>query len=211
MKKISPRAKILLYGLLAAAVFISNSFRTGLILLGCVAVSAVRVPLSSLKRGLIPITLFLIFTFLSNALFQSGAVLFEMMGVSITDEGLWRGGVLTLKLVILIVGAKVLTATTDAADLVKGMSELLGPLGKVGFIQELIFTISLTLRLLPIIYNEALELYRDVKNSEKRSFTGKIKLSVSLLTPLFERSLKKAREMSEKDDISLSTDQSEEA
>ena len=130
-------------------------------------------------------------------LFQTGNVLYEISGLSITDEGLRRGSLLTLKLFILILGAKVLTSTTKAEDLVNGMSELLGPLGKTGFVKELIFTMSLTLRLLPIVYNEALELYKDVKNSEGTSLAGKIRLSVSLLTPLFERSLKKAREMSD--------------
>ncbi|GBD96091.1 energy-coupling factor transporter transmembrane protein EcfT [bacterium BMS3Abin06] len=197
MKIFSPKAKILLYVLLATTVFVSHSFSVSLLSLGFVIFFAIRLPFSTLKRGLIPIILFLTFTFISNVLFQTGNVLYEISGLSITDEGLRRGSLLTLKLFILILGAKVLTSTTKAEDLVNGMSELLGPLGKTGFVKELIFTMSLTLRLLPIVYNEALELYKDVKNSEGTSLAGKIRLSVSLLTPLFERSLKKAREMSD--------------
>jgi hypothetical protein len=49
--------------------------------------------------------------------------------------------------------------------------------------------------LLPVVYDEALEIYRDVKNFEGTSIAGKAKLSDSLLIPLFERSLKKDREM----------------
>ncbi len=112
-------------------------------------------------------------------------------------EGLIGAGRLTLRLFILILGAKVLTATTKAEELVNGMGGLLGPIGRIGFVKELIFTMSLTLRLLPIVYNETLELYKDVKNSEGTSLTGKVKLAVLLLTPLFERSLKKARELSD--------------
>jgi energy-coupling factor transport system permease protein len=197
VKTFSPKAKIVLYILLATAVFFSNSLKVSLLSLGFVTVFAVKIPFSTLKRGLIPVMLFLLFTFVSNVLYQTGDVIYKISGISITDKGLLRGGLLTLKLFILILGAKVLTATTRAEDLVAGMGELLGPIGKTVFVRDLIFTMSLTLRLLPIVYNEALELFRDVKNSEGTSVADKVRMSVSLLTPLFERSLKKAKEMSD--------------
>jgi energy-coupling factor transport system permease protein len=152
-----------------------------------------------LKRGLTPVTLFLIFTFISNVLFQEGRVAAEFLGLRLTDEGLMRGGQLTLRLFILILGAKVLTATTGAEELVTGMGGLLGPVGRLEYVKELINTMSLTLRILPIIYDEAMELYKDVKNSDGRGLRDRMKLAVELLTTLFERSLKKAREMSEND------------
>lgn len=191
----NPKTKILLYLLLVIAVFLFDDFRAGLFLLLLTGVTALRAPLSVLKRGLVPILFFLIFTFLSNVLFQEGTVYYEIFGFAITDEGLRRGGLLTLRLFTLILGAKILTATTGAGDLVKGMAALLGPLGRVGFVHELMLTMSLTLRLLPIVYDEAMDLFRNVKNSGGNGIAGKIKLAVSLLTPLFESSLQKAREM----------------
>ncbi len=195
MTRFSPRAKILLYILLATTVFISGSLAVSAVSLGIVLIFALRVPLSTFRRGLIPISLFLTFTFISNLFFQAGNVRFEIFGLPVTDEGLRRGGILTLKLFILILGAKLLTATTDAGDLVNAMGELLGPIGKIGFVKELILTMSLTLRLLPIVYDEAADLYKNVKNSKDRALSDKIKLSVSLLAPLFENSLKKAKKM----------------
>jgi len=191
----SPKAKILLYLLLVIAIFLFDNFRIGLLLLLVTVIIAVRVPLSMLKRGVVPILFFLIFTFLSNVLFQEGTVSYEIFGFPITHEGLRRGGLLTLRLFTLILGAKILTATTEAGDLVRGMTELLGPAGRVGFVSELMLTMSLTLRLLPIVYDEALDLYRNVKNSAGSGIAGKIKRAVSLLAPLFERSLQKARDM----------------
>ena len=111
-----------------------------------------------------------------------------------------RGGQVTLRLLILILDARVLTATTRADDFVRGMSGIMGPAGRLDYVQELINTCSLTLRLLPIVYDEALELYRDVKNSDGRGLKDKIKLAVDLLTTLFDRSMKKAKEMSEAKD-----------
>ncbi|MCK5503653.1 MAG: energy-coupling factor transporter transmembrane protein EcfT [Thermodesulfovibrionia bacterium] len=196
MMRFSPRAKILLYILLVIAVFVSNSFKAGLFLLCLVIAFAVRVPFPMLKRGLLPIMFFLTFTFVSNVFYQSGKVSFEIFGLPVTDEGLVRGAGLTLRLFVMILGAKVLTATTKADDLVAGMGKLLGPVGRLGYVKELMYTMSLTLRLLPIIYNEALKLYRDLKNSQGTGLTGKIRLAVTLLTPLFQRSLEKAEEIS---------------
>ena len=199
----SPKTRILFYLLLVIAVFVSDSLEVSLIILLVVLASAVRVPLSSLKRGLFPITVFLFFTFISNILFQEGNILYNVFGLSITDEGIRRGGRLTLRLFILITGAKVLTASTRSEDLITSMSELLGPVGRIGFVQELVYTMSLTLRLLPVIYNEAIEIYKNMRGSVGSSVSDKIKLSVELLTTLFERSLVKAKEMTDINETSM--------
>ncbi|MBL7032309.1 MAG: hypothetical protein ISR97_03910 [Nitrospira sp.] len=206
MALFSPKARILLYLLLVIAVFVSDSLEVSLILLLVVLASAVRVPFSSLKRGFFPITVFLLFTFISNVLFQEGNVLYDVFGLGITDEGIRRGGRLTLRLFILITGAKVLTASTRSEDLINSMSELLGPVGRIGFVQELVYVMALTLRLLPIIYNEAIELYKNMRGSVGSGVADKIKLSVELLTTLFERSLVKAKEMTDINETSMPED-----
>jgi energy-coupling factor transport system permease protein len=191
----NPRARILLYLLLVAAVFISNSLEGSLVILFIVMASSFRVPLSSLKRGLFPITVFLLFTFISNALFQEGRVLYEIFGLDITEEGLRRGGWLALRLFILIMGAKVLTASTSSEDLINAMSGLLGPVGRIKFVREVVYSMSLTLRLLPVIYNEAIALFKNKRSTAGSGLSGRIRISVELLTTLFERSLVKAKEM----------------
>ena len=196
----SPKAKILLYILLAVVVFASNSYKVNLALICIVAAFAARVPLSSLKRGIIPIAIFLTFTFISNVLLQEGEAMYTVLGLSVTYEGLVLGGELSLRLIILILGAKILTATTRAEELVRGIGELLGPVGRLAYTKELIYTMSLTLRMLPIVYDEAIESYKSIKNSNEPGLTGKIKLAVELLTTLLERSLERAREMAEKEE-----------
>jgi len=195
--RFSLKAKIVCYILLIIIVFISTSLKINLILLGLVFIPVFNVPLSTLKRGLLPITIFLAFTFLSNTLFQTGRVMYEIIGLTITEEGLKRGGHLAVRLFTLILGAKILTATTPTEELVRGMTELLGPLGKLSTIKEFMFTLSLTLRFLPIIYNEAQILYKEtMRNSPEATFPEKIKLLSSLLTPLFHQSMKKAKKLS---------------
>lgn len=203
MALFSPKAGILLYLLLVIAVFVSDSLEVSLIILLVVLASAVRVPIASLKRGLFPISVFLFFTFISNVLFQEGNVLYNIIGFDITDDGLRRGGRLTLRLFILIVGAKVLTAFIKPEALINGMSGLLGPIGRIGFVQELIYIMSLTLRFLPIIYDEAIELYKNMRVPAGSGIADRIKLSVELVTTLFERSLEKAKEMKDVNEISI--------
>ena len=94
----SPTAKILLYLLLTIAVFLLNSLWVNIGLLVLVLIFTLGVPASALSKGLIPITLFLTFTFLSNVLFQAGKVIYEIWGITITEEGLQKGGHLTLRL-----------------------------------------------------------------------------------------------------------------
>ncbi|TNF55052.1 hypothetical protein EP227_03290 [bacterium] len=197
MVTFSPASRILLYLILIVLVFLSGSFTTDLLLLFPVLVVALRVPGTIIGRGLVPISLFVLFTFFSNVLFSYGRVVYEIWGLSITEEGLRKGGHLSLRLVTLIFGAKVLTATTPADELVGAAVRLLGPIGRLKPVREFIVTLSMTLRFLPIIYNEAHTLYRDaVRNTPGKGFVEKLRLTASLLTPLFERSLKKARDLS---------------
>ncbi len=115
------KQKIFLYISLVIAIFVTSSIKLSLLFLLIVSVLACRVPFSLLKRGLIPVLFFLMFTFISNVLFQEGKVVFDFLGLQVTEQGLMRGGELTLRLFILILGAKVLTATTGAEELVAGM------------------------------------------------------------------------------------------
>ena len=197
MIKLSPAVKIILYILLICAAFSSNACKIDAVLLMLVSFSAVHVPFRVLRRGIIPIAVLLFFTFFSTILFQTGKVLYEIRGITVTEEGLRNGVHLTLRLFILILGAKVLSATTSPGDLVEALVRLLGPLGKWKHLRDFMLTLTLTLRFLPMIYEEAKMLYKEtVQNTPAVTFKDRIGLSVSLISPLFERSMKKARDLS---------------
>ncbi len=199
MIKCSPAAKILFYILLIITVFLTNSFKVYSGILILLFLLASRLPVSTLARGVVPITLFISFTFFSNVIFQTGKVVYEFAGITLTEEGIRSGGRLVLRLFILILGAKILTATTATDDLVKGIISLLGPLGRWKPVKEFVSTMSLSIQFLPIVYDEAQAFYRETfKNSTEKTFLDKMKLSASLLATLFERSIKRARELSNK-------------
>jgi energy-coupling factor transport system permease protein len=185
MADFSPRAKIPAYIALVLVVFISHSIVLYLLILAMISPFLFKLPLKTIKKGCLPIVIFLAFTFLSNALFQHGRVIAEILGLCITYEGIERASYLTLRLLILILGARVLTATTPAEDMVKAFGGLLGPVGRLAPVKEFIATTALTLRFLPMIYNEAQGLYKEaMADYPKVSLMDKIKLSTSLLVPL---------------------------
>ncbi|MBI4686512.1 MAG: hypothetical protein HY756_01835 [Nitrospirae bacterium] len=196
MTRFSPGVKISSYVLLIFALFLFRSFNVTIILSIIVITLSFTVSFSTLKKGLFPILLFLTFTFLSNAFFHTGKVSYEIGRLTMTEEGISDGVRLTLRLFTLILGAKILTSTTTAEELVRGMSTLLGPLGRIKAIKEFMTIMSLTFRFLPIIYNEAQNLYKEAKsNYTKATFIDKLKVFAAILTPLFERSMKKARDL----------------
>lgn len=198
MINFSPKTKIFLYVLLIAVTFAAGPLKRHFILLGIVLIPALRIKWEVLKKGLLPIIFFLAFTFLSNIFFETGRVVYGIYGVHITEEGLKKGGQLALRILILIIGAKVITAATPAEDLLKGISGLLGPVGRFNPVKEFIATMSLAIIFLPVIYSEAQALYKEtVRDAPQAAFADKLRLSASLLTPLFERSMKRARELSE--------------
>jgi energy-coupling factor transport system permease protein len=182
---------------LVVLVFLHGSLIIDVLFLALVIVLAVRTSVPFPRRAFLPICLFLLLTFISNVLFSTGRVLYEIGTLTVTEEGLRGGAHLTMRLLILIIGARVLTATTTAEELVQAVVKILGPLGRRKPVRDFILTLSLALRFLPIIYNEAGYLYRDtLRNNQGLTLPEKIRLSASLITPLFERSLEKARNLS---------------
>jgi energy-coupling factor transport system permease protein len=191
----NPVVKILLYLFLLIAAFSIDWLPFISFLLFLVLAMTIFLAPGSLRKGVIPVTIFVVFTFAGNVLFQEGEVICKLAGLDITVQGLQRGILLTVRLLTMIIGARLLTATTSSEDLLSGMRTLLGPAGRIGFVDDLLATISLSLRLLPVIYDEAANLYRDVMKSGASGLSARIRLSVSLLAPLFERSLKRARDI----------------
>ncbi len=197
MTRFNPGVKIFSYILLILSLFIFPSLKVTLVFSVIVFVISFAVPLSTLRKGLLPILLFLTFTFLSNVFFHTGKVIYEAGRLTVTEDGIRDGALLTLRLFTLILGAKILTSTTTAEELVEGMNRLLGPFGRLNIVRGFMATMSLTLSFLPIIYNEAQSLYKEARNNyERAAFTDKLKVFVAILAPLFERSMKKARDLS---------------
>ena len=150
-----------------------------------------KVPFRAVKSGWIPISIFLFFTFISNALNQHGKILFSSGPVIITDEGLNIAAIRTLRVLYLIAGAKILIATSKTEEIIHGLWRLLGPLERLGLpIKDYFHTMGLTLKCFPILKNLLYENYREqITSANIRGVWNRAKVVSMFLLPMFVESI----------------------
>jgi energy-coupling factor transport system permease protein len=187
-----PEIKILIYiAFILGLFFIKNLlFSFGMFIL--MAILLARIPMSSLLRGWIPITLFLFFTFFSNLLFQHGRILFQAGPLFITEEGLTAALLRTIRIFCMIAGAKILTATTGIEPLISAFAKLLNPFERLGIpVEEFFSTMGLTMKTLPLLKEQVVREYRTTVGDKKiTGFRNRARLISSFLMPLFVKSIR---------------------
>jgi energy-coupling factor transport system permease protein len=187
-----PERKILIYiAFILGLFFIKNLlFAFGIFIL--MAILLARIPMSSLKQGWIPITIFLFFTFFSNLLFQHGRILFQAGPLFVTEEGLTAALLRTIRIFCMIAGAKMLTATTGIEPLIGAFAGLLKPFERLGVpVEEFFSTMGLTMKSLPRLKEQVVREYRiTVKDRKITGFRNRAKVIASFLMPLFVQSIR---------------------
>lgn len=197
----SPEIKIILYILFLISLFLIQDITVYLGILVAVLVFLLRIPLKSLKSGWIPISLFLLFTFISNMLFQHGKILYSAGPVIITEEGLHISLIRTMRVFFMIAGAKILVSTTQIELLISAFGKLLKPLERLGIpVVEFFSTMGLTMKSLPRLKEQLAEMYREkIKEDNIRGFWARARVVSMLLLPLFVKSIQSPESFFEKD------------
>lgn len=159
LHELDPRAKIL-----ATAIFILGIFLVGSIpgLLEVAAALAVlvvasRVPPGVFLRTLRPVAIIVILTALFQILFsREGVTLFEWGILQVHEGGLSMGFFLALRILLLVLAAGLLTATTSPVALADGVEDLLSPLKRFRFpAHEVAMMTTIALRFIPTLQEEA--------------------------------------------------------
>lgn len=118
----------------------------------CVLLTAVCMPSIDIRKGIFPISLFILFTFSSNIFYGSGQVLFSISSLHVTDGGLSVAVVRSLRVLELIYAARILGALVPISEMTTAMSIIFQPLGKTGLpVNEFFNILRLTLHCLPKI------------------------------------------------------------
>jgi energy-coupling factor transporter transmembrane protein EcfT len=191
LPEIKPEIKIILYVLFVVSLYLIRSLSTYLFILLPLSLLLLGIPFRRLKSGWIPIGLFLLFTFLGNTLNQHGKVLWVAGPVMFTDEGIYAGTFKTIRVLMLILGIKILMAGTKTDDLIEALGRLFGPLEKIGLpVKDFIHTMGLTLQCFPVLNEMAAGIYRtNVKQAEVKGFMAKIRVVSTFLMPMFIKSV----------------------
>lgn len=161
------------------------------------SISAMFIPFKYLKKGWILISILLLFTFISNLFFQHGKIIYKTGPLYITEEGITHASIRTFRILFMITGVKILTATTEITDLIKAVERLFKPLEKIGVPVNEFFNITiLTFKSLPVIKEKIFQLYCESKKVESNSnILNKIQNISSILINFFINSIKYPEEL----------------
>lgn len=120
-------------------------------------------------------------------------------GISISWPGLAKGMLYTVRLVLLIIAAAILTLTTPPHDFADGLEHLLAPLKRLRVpVHEIAFVMTLALRFVPTIAEEAVRIQRAQLSRgapERGSLLGQVRQLVPMIVPLFIVTFHRADEL----------------
>ena len=187
-----PELRILAYVIFVLSLFIfpdpTYFFVLFLLLVTCLS----RFPFRLLKAGWIPISIFLLFTFISNVFNQPGRILYNAGPVLITREGLLLACMRSARVFLMIGGVKFLMATTSNDALILAMSRLLSLFERAGVpVKDFFHTMGLTLQCFPILQDMLTTQYRKGSSGvNSGTIWNKARMLAMFLLPLFVESIK---------------------
>lgn len=202
LHRLDPRVKITAVFLLSIAIFLPKAWPGYLVTAAftLLAVWLAQVPLTMILRGLRPILIFLLITAVFNLFLTPGEKLFAVGPVVATREGLLLTVVSSVRLVMLVIIASLLTLTTSPIRLTDGLERILRPFKVVGVpAHELALMMTIALRFIPTLAEEADRIMRAqmARGAEFRSgsLTSRIKNLIPVLVPLFVAAFRRADEL----------------
>ena len=201
--RLDPRMKLILTILFIVAVFMSHSFVGYILLLGFLvfACRVSNVPFRFLLKGLRPLRMIIILTFLLNLFFTPGEDLWVSVWIiRIYREGFLQALFYSLRLAFLVAGTSLLTLTTSPIALSDGIEKLLSPLRKIHFpAHELAMMMTIALRFIPTLLEETDKIMKAQMargaDFESGNLLVRAKAMVPLLVPLFVSAFRRAGDL----------------
>lgn len=200
--RLDPRVKIIATMAFIVALFVVKSFPGfGLSFLALAAVIAIsKVPVKYILRGLKPIFLIIVLTFMLNMFMIDGEVLVKLGFLHITKEGLFTALFMAVRLILLIIGSSLLTLATKPMSLTDGIESLLKPLRRIGVpAHELAMMMTIALRFIPTLLEETDKIMKAQQARGADFETGNIfkraKHLIPILIPLFISAFRIAQDM----------------
>ena len=166
-----------------------------------IAVPVAKVPFIKVLKSVKGIIIFVLLSAILQIFFnKSGTPLWE--GGFITDRGLLSAGFITLRIVLVVLGASLLTLTTSPVELADGIETLLYPLKWIKFpVHEFALIMSIALRFIPTLMDETDRIIKAQKargaNFESRNVFKKAKALIPVLIPLLISSFRRADELAD--------------
>ncbi|NMA15514.1 MAG: energy-coupling factor transporter transmembrane protein EcfT [Clostridia bacterium] len=200
--KMDPRIKIISVFIYIFALFVAKDYFSYLVVtvfsLAVVVLS--RIPFKTMLKGLKPILIFILLTSFLHLFLTEGTEIWRWKFLKITIEGRDNAVFMTLRLILLIGIASLLTYTTTPIALTDGLERLLNPFKKIGVpAHELAMMMTIALRFIPTLLEETDKIMK-AQVSRGASFrTGgmmkRAHMVITLLVPLFLSAFRRAEEL----------------
>lgn len=200
--ELDPRVKIIMTFVFIVSLFLIESFVTYLVvaLFLALAIKVSKVPIKFVIKGLRPILMIIVITFIINLLMTPGKIIYQIGFIKITEEGLRQAGFMAIRLTLLIMGTSLLTLTTSPIILTDGIESLLKPFKRLGLpAHELAMMMTIALRFIPTLMEETEKIMKAQKSRgadfESGNIMSRAKNLVPLLVPLFISAFRRADEL----------------
>ncbi len=201
--KLDARTKLVLTILWVMTIFFIKSyfgFMLGIVFLtGTILVS--KLPFMSVLKSIKAVIFIVFFTAILNLFFvRDGEVLVAWKFIIITKTGLNTSIMMALRLVLLVMGASLLSLTTTPVALADGVESLIGPLKKIKVpVRDIALIMSIALRFVPTLFEETNKIVNAQKARGASFDTGglfaRAKALLPVLIPLFVNSFRRADEL----------------
>ena len=202
LHRLDPRVKLLGVVVYIAAVFvISNIFALiGMLIVLGVLIALSKVPLSYILRGMKMILFLMIVAVFFNLFFTDGEILWQWWIFKISREGILRAVFFAVRLMLVVVGASLLTYTTTPTTLTGGLEKVFSPLKAIKFpAHEMAMMMSIALRFIPILTEETDKIMKAQSargaDFDSGNIIQKAKALVPILVPLFVSAFRRANDL----------------
>lgn len=201
--RLDARTKLIALLLYIIALFVAKAYVTYGILVFVLGIAVIlsKIRVSALFKGLKPLIFIIVFTAILNLFYtRDGNVLVSFWKITITDAGLKTAVFMVLRIILLISSTFLLTYTTTPMELTDAMEILMNPLKRIHVpVHELAMMMSISLRFIPTLIEEANKIMNAQKARGADFETGKLseraRALLPLLIPLFVSAFRRADEL----------------
>ena len=205
--KMDARFKILLTIAYIVAVFLVKSFHfLGFLACFCYLIVAIifsKVNFFRILKSIKVVLFFVIFSAILQIFFNGdGNVVLKIGSLKITDYALYNAGFIVARIVLVVMGASLLTLTTSPIELADGIESLLTPLKFIKFpVHEFALIMSIALRFIPTLLDETDRIIKAQKargaDFESGNIFKRAKALIPVLIPLLISSFRRADELAD--------------
>ncbi|RLD11451.1 energy-coupling factor transporter transmembrane protein EcfT [candidate division KSB1 bacterium] len=201
--RLDPRTKIISLFFLMSGLLVTFEpyILLGFVVVIVLALAVSRLPLTAVIRNIRPFIWLFLLTILVHLFWTRGHVFARLpvLGLSLTWEGLNLGLIYSLRLILLIILAAMLTLSTSPIELTDALEKMFAPLKRLKApTHEIVMMLTLALRFIPTLLEEAQRL-KNAQASRGASFEGniikRIKSIVPLVIPLFIAAFRRADDL----------------